>query len=133
MTERDLSQDALYQKVEDFVQSRIRGIKNIHPDFILQTTELTGYDVIEFMQDFSKEFNVDISLFILPTYFRDEAVFTSFLAPLFWQFQKLYMISTGRGKKIPITIRDLYEVAKHGKWAITDREAKFLWELGDPR
>lgn len=130
----DITEDPLYDEIVRFTQRwASKKIQNPTPDSTIQSTQIMGEDVVEFMLDFRKKFGVDVTEFKSNLHFRNEALWTNFLMVPCWKLQKIYMKRTGKGKMIPITLSDLYEAAKTKKWKTPAREPKFLWEIGDPR
>ncbi|KEO71680.1 hypothetical protein EL17_23265 [Anditalea andensis] len=66
---------------------------------------MSGDDAGEFIQDFARSFNVDLSEFNFDNYFANEG---------FNLFSFIYSIIGGDYQ--PITIGDLEKSAKNGKW-----------------
>jgi hypothetical protein len=104
------SNDEIFKSIKSFLIERYAFQENLTYETIINKA-IDGDDALEFIEAFSKKYNVDMSKFEFDNYFAPEAVFNlaySFFCLLFAR-HKL--------KRIPITVRDLVEIAKKHKWS----------------
>lgn len=71
---------------------------------------LDGDDALEFMTTFAEKFNVNMDGFDFDKHFGPEAGFNPFL------FMYYLLLDKEKLHRIPITVGDLTEAAKNGKW-----------------
>lgn len=73
--------------------------------------EIDGDDALEFIETFSAKYNVDMSGFRFDDYFGPELGFN----PIYYLLCMIF--ARHKLKRIPITVRDLVEIAKKHKWS----------------
>jgi hypothetical protein len=101
-------EQALYNRIVDFVSSETRTRKHLSGNTdIEKDLGVTGIDAEEFMRNFQREFEVDLSNFRFDRYFGGEGA-----NPIL-----LIMSLLGKGKvRDPLTITLLFDAAKHRCW-----------------
>jgi len=108
---------ALEREVADFVAEQL----SFNRDRLRPWTRLghdlrvDGDDGAEFMQAFAQRFGVDLSAFRCERHFGPEAAFN----PLAYLW--LLLFDRKQLRLVPITIADLVEAARRGRWQTPDR------------
>ena len=101
-----------YDKIKIFVSQKCAvSIQELSPQTQLtKDMGLDGDDAVDFMEAFSKEFDVDLSEFEFSKHFGPEAGFNPFVY--------LYYLLSAKFKPqyIPITLYDLQEAINKKKW-----------------
>lgn len=107
------SEKALYDKILHFVSSETKTRKPLSFETdIARDLGVDGDDAEEFMLNFQREFNVDLSNFRFDEYFGEEG------------FRLIPAIKSALGKgeaRAPLKIAILFDAAAHGQWPRIDR------------
>lgn len=110
--------DEVEKKVLDFVRKQYKYADiNLNTD-IRDDLGITGIEAVEFLTDFSEEFEVDMSNFDFSKHFEGEA--HGLLLPL-WLLQWIYYNVFKKGQEddlVPITIGNLVESVRKKKWVL---------------
>ena len=76
---------------------------------LLSDLGIDGDDAVEFLEDFSKEFSVDVSQLVFDKYFNQESLDSVNLISSIFSKKKRKML-------LPITLGMLEECSKKGQW-----------------
>jgi hypothetical protein len=101
----------LEKTIADMLRKKQKLRKEIDPDGydddITTVAGIDGADAYEFLMEYKSAFNIDMRDFIYRKYFSNEGL-------SFWQ---VFLGFLGqRGKASPLSIRQLAEIARLGKW-----------------
>jgi hypothetical protein len=103
-----LSEQALYNRILDFVSSETRTRKHLSGNTdIARDLGVDGDDAVEFILNFVREFDVDLSNFRFDRYFGGEG------------FRLIAAIKSLLGKgevRVPLTVALLFDAARHRRW-----------------
>ena len=110
----------LYQRVVQLVANELNcNKKELHPESrFYHDLGCTGLDGEELLKAFRDEFHVDTSNFVFDRHFGPECgpgLFDLFTWCWYWIFER-DQLNQLRSKMVPITLLDLYEAAKSGKF-----------------
>jgi hypothetical protein len=103
------SDDEIYQSINKLLIEQFGFPKKL--SYETKINELAGDDAIEFIEEFSKKYNVDMSEFRFDDYFGPELGFN----PIYYLLCLIF--ARHKLRYIPITVRDLVEIVKKQKWS----------------
>ena len=107
-----MDNNELLREVKQFVADSLHiPISNLTPETrLLHDLGIDGDDAIEFLSQYCKEFDVDLSTMNFDSYFGPEAGFN----PIYYLFNKLFCKK--KLKKTSLTINNLVRAAEKKEW-----------------
>jgi len=109
--------NSIYERVVVLVEKHT-GRKTINPDSrIRHDLGTDGQDAYDLMVELEDKFDVDMTNFVFKRHFGPEAPWNPFVWIYWTIFDREKLNENGTAvKAIPITVMDLYEAAKTGKF-----------------